>query len=167
MQSIQDDDTSINVFHDPATVSVSPAVGAEWVYIRTRCKAHSGSFIFSPALLQKRGVCALVPSLSPSRSPFVMTASLHSSKATTTHPGEGHDPEALEKVDTTAEESDDNSSGKGPSPWEATLDKSEDPKTMATWRKWAIVLTLGSGSLCVTSASSMVGVGQYLRPNRT
>jgi len=95
-----------------------------------------------------------------------MTASLHSSKATTTDPGEGHDLEALEKVESTPEEGDYNSSENGPSPWEATLDKSEDPKTMATWCKWAIVLTLSSGSLLVTSASSMVGVRQYLRSSR-
>lgn len=95
-----------------------------------------------------------------------MTASLHSSKETTTNPGEGRDPEALEKVGNTPGEGDDDSSEKGPSPWEASLDKSEDPKTMATWCKWAIVLTLSSGSLCVTSASSMVGVRQYLRSSR-
>jgi len=93
-----------------------------------------------------------------------MTASLHSSKATTTDPGEGHDPEALEKDENTPEEGDENSSEKGHSPWEATLDKSEDPKTMATWCKWVIVLVLSSGALCVTSASSMVGVSSVSVP---
>ena len=94
-----------------------------------------------------------------------MTASLYSSKTTTTDPGEAHDPESLEKAENTPGKGD-SSSENGLSPWEATLDKSEDPKTMATWYKWAIVLTLSTGSLCVTSASSMVGVGQYLRLSR-
>ena len=95
-----------------------------------------------------------------------MTASLCSSKTTTTDPGEGHDPEALEKAEDTPGKGEGNSSENGLSPWEVTLDKSEDPKTMATWYKWAIVLTLSSGSLCVTSASSMVGVRRYLRFSR-
>jgi len=95
-----------------------------------------------------------------------MTASLYSSKSATTDPGEGHDPEALGKAEEASTKGDDNSSEKGPSPWEVTLDKSEDPKTMAIWRKWAIVLTISSGALCVTSASSMVGAMQHLRSSR-
>jgi len=31
LRCAQDDDTSIKVFHDQATVSVSLAVGAEWI----------------------------------------------------------------------------------------------------------------------------------------
>ena len=88
-----------------------------------------------------------------------MTASLHSSKTVTTDHGLDHDPEALDKVDNGLDspvESDNSASEKGPSPWEVTLEKSEDPKTMVAWCKWATVLTVSLGAMCVTCASSMV-----------
>lgn len=85
-----------------------------------------------------------------------MTASLHSSQTATTDPIQDRDPEALEKDLDSPTESDISASEKGPSPWEVTLEEREDPKNMATWCKWAIVLTISSGAMCVTSASSMV-----------
>jgi len=87
-----------------------------------------------------------------------MTPSPHSSQTAVTHSGECHDPEALKKGLDAPAEGENVASEKGPSPWEVTLDKSEDPKTVAAWRKWAILLTVSSGAMCVTSASSMVGV---------
>ena len=91
-----------------------------------------------------------------------MTVSPHSSQTAVAHP-EGRDPEALKKVGDALVESDKVPSEEGPSPWEVTLDKSEDPKTVATWRKWAILLTVSSGAMCVTSASSMVRVMQHVQ----
>lgn len=93
-----------------------------------------------------------------------MAASQHSSKATTTDPGDSRDPEALGKAGDDLAKDGDYISEKGPSPWEATLDKSEDPKTMATWCKWAIVLTISAGAMCVTCASSMVSYPACLSP---
>ena len=92
-----------------------------------------------------------------------MTPSLHSSKTSTTDREKDHDPEALGKIEdaNVSAENDDNASEKGPSPWEVTLEKSEDPKTMVTWHKWATVLTVSSGAMCVTCASSMVGTACY------
>jgi hypothetical protein len=85
-----------------------------------------------------------------------MTSSLHSSKTITTDHLQDHDPEAPEKVVTTPTENDVNANEKSSSPWQVTLEKSEDPKNMTAWYKWIIVLTVSSGAMCVTSASSMV-----------
>jgi len=95
-----------------------------------------------------------------------MSASLHSSKTATTDNGQDHDPEALSKFEVAdpPAENDHNASEKNPSPWEVTLDKSEDPKTIALWYKWAIVLTVSCGAMCVTCASTMVGATPYIRP---
>ncbi|KAF9777403.1 MFS general substrate transporter [Thelephora terrestris] len=71
-----------------------------------------------------------------------MTASLRSSQTATTDPVQDHDPEAPEKAIGSPIESDISA-------------KSEDPKNMATWYKWVIVLIVSSGAMCVTSASSM------------
>jgi len=84
-----------------------------------------------------------------------MAASLHSFKTSTTDRGQDRDPEALGKVEDASE--------KEHSPWEVTLEKSEDPKTMAIWYKWAIVLTISCGAMCVTCASSMVSFTRYIR----
>lgn len=84
-----------------------------------------------------------------------MTASLHSSETVTTDHLRGHDLEALGNVLTTPSEKD-TTSEKSPSPWEVTLEKSEDPKNMTSWYKWVVVLTVSAGAMCVTSASSMV-----------
>ena len=95
-----------------------------------------------------------------------MTSSLYSSETATTDRGQDHDPEALGKVkvaDAPAE-NDHNVSEKSSSLWEVTLEKSEDPKTMAAWYKWATVLTVSCGAMCVTSASSMVGTTAHIRP---
>jgi hypothetical protein len=64
-----------------------------------------------------------------------MAASLHSSKTATTDHGKDHDPEALIKVEIAGipAENGHNASEKNPSPWEVTLEKSEDPKAMAAW----------------------------------
>lgn len=86
-----------------------------------------------------------------------MTASQHSSKTATTDHLQNHDTEALGKVPTPPTENGVKASEKGPSPWEVTLEKNEDPKNMADWYKWLIVLTISSGAMCVTCASSMVG----------
>ena len=92
-----------------------------------------------------------------------MTASVHSS---TTDNGKDHDPEALDKVEIVdaPAENDHNVSEKNSSSWEVTLEKSEDPKTMPTWYKWAAVLTISCGAMCVTCASSMVGAIPHTRP---
>ncbi|KAF9785518.1 major facilitator superfamily domain-containing protein [Thelephora terrestris] len=84
-----------------------------------------------------------------------MTASLRSSQTATTDPVQDHDPEAPEKAIGSPIESDISASEKSLSPWEITLEESEDPKNMATWYKWVIVLIVSSGAMCVTSASSM------------
>ena len=120
-----------------------------------------GSIVFATSLLQQWGVGAPTPSSSPYLLPSVMT-SLHSGSSRTTLADselEGdRDLEAFDKVEGASAKGNDNTSEKGPSPWEVTLDKSEDPKTVATWRKWAILLTVSAGAMCVTSASSMVRV---------
>jgi len=92
-----------------------------------------------------------------------MAAPLHSFKTAATDRGQDHDPEALGKVEDAPADDGDDGSEKGPSPWEVTLEKSEDPKTMATWHKWAIVLTISSGAMCVTCASSMVSFTRHIR----
>lgn len=106
-----------------------------------------------------------------------MTASLYSSKTVETDYGKDHDPEvlvkgifdapvvlvAVEAVDS-PEENDHDASEKGSSPWEVTLEKSEDPKTMAAWYKWAAVLMASSGAICVSSASSMVSPASHILP---
>ncbi|KAF9650493.1 MFS general substrate transporter [Thelephora ganbajun] len=71
-----------------------------------------------------------------------------------------HDPEGLDKVRDIPTKSDDNASEKCSSPWEVTLEKSEDPKNMAAWYKWAIVLTVSSGAMCCTCASSMAAFAE-------
>ena len=91
-----------------------------------------------------------------------MTVSPYSSQTTVIYSGEDHDPEAPKKVGDAPTEGDSVTSEKGTLPWEVTLDKSEDPKTVATWHKWVILLTVSSGAMCVTSASSMVGIMQYV-----
>ena len=95
-----------------------------------------------------------------------MTASLHSSKTATTNCEQDHDPEALGKVGVAdfPTKNDHNANEKSSSLWEVTLDKSEDPKTMAIWYKWAIVLTVSCGAMCVTCASSMVSATPHIRP---
>ncbi|KAJ7595726.1 major facilitator superfamily domain-containing protein [Mycena floridula] len=42
-----------------------------------------------------------------------------------------------------------------PSPYEVLLDDSDNPESLATWRKWLIVVVICSASLCVTCASSL------------
>ena len=95
-----------------------------------------------------------------------MTASLHSSETVTAERGQDHDPEVLDKAEDAdiSAENDHNANEKNSSPWEVTLEKSEDPKTMATWCKWATVLTVSFGAMCVTCASSMVGATLHIRP---
>lgn len=41
-------------------------------------------------------------------------------------------------------------------PFEVTLDPADDPKNLPEWRKWAIIFVISTGTLCATSASSMV-----------
>ncbi|TBU32157.1 MFS transporter [Dichomitus squalens] len=40
-------------------------------------------------------------------------------------------------------------------PYICQLDPADDPKTLAVWRKWVIVLTISASSLCATFASSV------------
>ena len=90
-----------------------------------------------------------------------MTVSVHSLKTATTDHGKDHDPEVLVKIeviDAPAGGDDDATL----SPWEVTLEKSEDPKTMAVWHKWAIVSTISCGALCATSASSIVSATRHI-----
>lgn len=102
----------------------------------------------------------LVPSSStvPPPAPLVMTASVHSSKTPTIENEKDRDVESLgkaEDADVSAED-DNSSSEKGPSQWEVTLEKSEDPRSMATWYKWFIVIMVSCGTMCATCAPSMV-----------
>jgi hypothetical protein len=92
-----------------------------------------------------------------------MTVSLDSSETATTGRSQDRDPEALGKALSVPTENDGGISEKSSSPWEVTLDKSEDPKNMSTLYKWATVLTVSSGAMCVTSASSMVSLTQEIR----
>lgn len=88
-----------------------------------------------------------------------MAGSPHTSKSATTDCGKDLDPEKLGKAEDadTLVEDNDSAGKKVPLAWEVTLEKGEDPKTLAVWRKWAIVLMASSGATCVTCASSMVG----------
>ena len=113
--------------------------------------------------LYKNRVPVSTLSTTPHFSHSAMTASLHSSETATHDPSQDHDPEALGKALSIPTEGDVNISEKSPSPWEVTLDKSEDPKTMKTWYKWATVLTVSSGAMCVTCASSMVSLTRKIR----
>ena len=133
--------------------------------IRARREACVPRFIFSSSLLQKWEVGTFVPLSSLYRLPSIMTSSesLHSSRTVLAESGEGRDPEALGKVEDVPANGHNNSE-KTPSSWEVTLDKSEDPKTVAAWCKWAILITVSAGAMCVTSASSMVRVAQRVRP---
>ena len=92
--------------------------------------------------------------------PLVMTTSVHPFNE------KEDDPEVLVKVETIDDsaETDDNVDEKASSPWRVTLEKNEDPKSMAAWYKWAIVMTVSSGTLCVTCATSMVGVIRHILP---
>ena len=92
-----------------------------------------------------------------------MTVSLHLSTADN---GKDHDPEALCKVEVADAPAgnDHNVSERNSSSWEVILEKSEDPKAMAVWYKWAIVLTVSCGGICVTCTSSMVGAAPDSRP---
>ena len=87
-----------------------------------------------------------------------MTDSLHSSPTTATDLEKDYDSEAIGKVEDASSpvESDHSTNEKGPSSWEVTLEEKEDPKALAVWYKWAVVLTVSSGAMCVTAASSMV-----------
>lgn len=38
------------------------------------------------------------------------------------------------------------------------LDRDEDPKSYPTWRKWLMVLTISTGTICATCASSIVRI---------
>lgn len=111
----------------------------------------------------KAGCWCRYPLLPPPPTDSGMTASLHSSKTATTDQVQDHDPEALGNVLTAPTEKAVNDSGNSPSPWEVTLEKSEDPKNMAGWYKWVIVLTVSSGAMCVTSASSMASHARDIR----
>ena len=86
-----------------------------------------------------------------------MVPSLHSSE-TATNRGQDYDLEAFDKTEAPPTENGDNVNEKAFSPWEVTLEEVEDPQNMSTWYKWAIVLIVSSGAMCVTCASSMVRV---------
>ena len=105
---------------------------------------------------------------SPPPTPFLMVDSVHFSQTTATALEKDHDPEAIDKVEdaVTPVENDYNASEKGPSPWEVTLDEHEDPKALATWYKWVIVLIVSSGAMCATAASSMVSATRRVDPSR-
>ena len=89
-----------------------------------------------------------------------MTASVDSFKTATTDREKGYDPGVLMGVGVSAENNE-NVNETAPSPWEVTLEKSEDPKNLANWHKWVIVMTVSSGTLCVTCATSMVSATRY------
>ena len=92
-----------------------------------------------------------------------MAASSRSSHTAAPDREQGHDPEALDRIGDVPTKGSDNASEKCSSPWEVTLEKNEDPKTIATWRKWVIVLIISSGAMFVTCASTMVGVTWRIR----
>jgi hypothetical protein len=93
-----------------------------------------------------------------------MTASSHSSKTTPTDHEKDHDPEALgkDKVEDALTKDNANANEQVASPWEVTLEKSEDPKTMGTWSKWLIVSIISAGAMFVTCASSMAGATRHI-----
>jgi len=120
------------------------------------------SIFVPPLLLQKWEDGTFVFHCLP-LAPLAMIASVDSFK---TDREKGHDPEVLievEVVDVSAE-NDGNANEMAPSPWEVTLEKSEDPKNLANWHKWVIVMTVSSGTLCVTCATSMVKATRYILP---
>ena len=41
-------------------------------------------------------------------------------------------------------------------PFEVTLGPEDDPKNLPSWRKWLVIFVISAGTLCATSASSMV-----------
>ena len=79
-----------------------------------------------------------------------------------------YDPEVFVKVKAVGAHADDdgNFGEKALSPWEVTLEESEDPKATVAWYKWITVVTISLGALCVTSASSMVGATRHIFPGR-
>ena len=91
---------------------------------------------------------------------------MDSFKTAMTHHEKDHDPEVLVKVEAVdaPAENDDNVCEKASSQWEVTLERSEDPKAMAARYKWATVMTVSSGTLCVTCATSMVGTTRHIHP---
>ena len=94
-----------------------------------------------------------------------MTASVDSFKTATTDREKGYDPEVLMGVGVgVSAENNENVDETAPSPWEVTLEKSEDPKNLVNWHKWVIVMTVSSGTLCVTCATSMVSATRYILP---
>ena len=46
--------------------------------------------------------------------------------------------------------------GKGHDPFEVILQPEDDPKNLPSWRKWLVIFVISTGTLCATSASSMV-----------
>ena len=52
-------------------------------------------------------------------------------------------------------------------PYEVTLEPEDDPKNMATLRKWMVTLVISSGAFCTTTASSMVRYLSNLRYSTT
>lgn len=104
----------------------------------------------------------------PAPTSLVMTASIHSPDIITTDCEKGHDPETLTKVETydVSVENYGNitEEAHSSSPWEVTLEKSEDPKAMAIWYKWFTIVTVSFGALCVTCASSMASATPKILP---
>ena len=94
-----------------------------------------------------------------------MTASLHSS---TTDSRKDYDLEVFDRAEDAdvPAGNDRKADGKGPSPWEVTLEKSEDPRALAVWYKWATVLTVSCGATYVTCALCMVSAIRHIHPGR-
>lgn len=52
----------------------------------------------------------------------------------------------------------DNGLAGGKDPYQVVLDPSEDPQNRTSFKKWLAVVVISCGSLCATSASSVVRV---------
>lgn len=55
----------------------------------------------------------------------------------------------------------DNGLAEGKDPYQVLLDPSEDPQNRASFKKWLAVVVISFGTLCATSASSVVRVLAY------
>ena len=121
-------------------------------------------FIFVPPLLLQKWEVDPFIFHCPLLVPLTMTASVDSFKTATTDREKGYDPEVLMGVGVVgvSAENNENVNETAPSPWEVTLEKSEDPKNLVNWHKWVIVMTVSSGTLCVTCATSMVSATRYI-----
>lgn len=96
----------------------------------------------------------------------------HNTSPTVSHPEVDESAKATKVQLTKEHKSDvDGSEGKtigieDPDKFQVVLDSSEDPQSLSTLKKWVAVVVISSGSLCATSASSVVRVQVYDQVSR-